>query len=101
MPGNEVLVRSKVADTREAARNYLAHVAALGQTGPAGTDGHPSMARQRAFLDHGPAMLGLVRDRTPLDFAWVPGYADYYPEAPGGKPLGRTIEPKPLDGKLL
>ena len=29
-------------------------------------------------------MLGLVLAKTPLRFAWVPGYADYYPEAPGG-----------------
>ena len=101
LPGNEVLAKAKVRDSRAAARTYLAYVAALGQTGPAGTDGHPSTARQRALLDHGPAMLGMVRDLTPLDFAWVPGYSDYYPEAPGGAALGRTIEPRPLDGKLL
>ena len=29
-------------------------------------------------------MLDLVLAMTPLRFAWVPGYADYYPEAPGG-----------------
>ena len=31
----------------------------------------------------------------------VPGYADYYPEAPGGLAAGRSIEPLPLDGRVL
>ena len=31
----------------------------------------------------------------------VPGYADYYPEAPGGLAAGRSIEPVPLDGRVL
>jgi 3-oxosteroid 1-dehydrogenase len=34
-------------------------------------------------------------------FAWVPGYADYYPEAPGGLSAGRSIEPVPLDGRRV
>ena len=46
-------------------------------------------------------MLALVRASTPVDFAWVPGYADYYPEAPGGLAQGRSIEPVPLDGRVL
>jgi 3-oxosteroid 1-dehydrogenase len=57
--------------------------------------------RQRALLEHGPAMVALVRASTPLDFAWVPGYADYYPEAPGGLAAGRSIEPVPLDARVL
>ena len=46
-------------------------------------------------------MLSLVLAMTPLRFAWVPGYADYYPEAPGGLAAGRRIEPVPLDGRVL
>ena len=91
VPGNEVLQRAGVADTVEQALAYLAQVA-----GP-----DVPVARQRALLEHGPAMLALVLARTPLRFAWVPGYADYYPEAPGGLPTGRTIEPVPLDGRVL
>src|SRR5207302_942169 len=34
-------------------------------------------------------------------FAWVPGYADYYPEAPGGLSAGRSIEPVPHDGRQV
>jgi len=91
VPGNEVLRHAGVRDTPEQARVYLAHVA--GECVPAG--------RQQALLEHGPAMLQLVRTHTPVDFAWVPGYADYYPEAPGGLACGRTIEPVPFDGRVL
>jgi 3-oxosteroid 1-dehydrogenase len=91
VPGNEVLQRAGVPDTVEQALTYLAQVA-----GP-----DVPVARQRALIAHGPAMLALVLARTPVRFAWVPGYADYYPEAPGGLTTGRTIEPVPLDGRVL
>ncbi|WP_064745120.1 3-oxosteroid 1-dehydrogenase [Pseudonocardia acaciae] len=91
VPNNEVLRAAGVPDTPERAADYLAHL--LGDEVPE--------ARRRALLEHGPAMLELVRAVTPLRFAWVPGYADYYPEAPGGMPRGRSIEPKPLDAGVL
>ena len=72
-PGNTVLRDARVADTPEQARAYLAYVA----------EGVPA-GRREALLEHGPDMLSLVLATTPLRFAWVPGYADYYPEAPGG-----------------
>jgi 3-oxosteroid 1-dehydrogenase len=90
-PGNDVLRRAGVRDSPEQASAYLAHVA--GDCVPA--------ERREALLAHGPAMLALVRSATPADFAWVPGYADYYPEAPGGLAQGRSIEPVPLDGRVL
>ena len=62
--------------------------------------GVPAELRE-ALLEHGPDMLSLVLAMTPLRFAWVPGYADYYPEAPGGLAAGRSIEPVPLDGRVL
>jgi 3-oxosteroid 1-dehydrogenase len=89
-PNNAVLRAAGVADTPEQARTYLAYVAA----------GVPEESRE-AFLGHGPAMLDLVLAMTPLRFAWVPGYADYYPEAPGGLASGRSIEPVPLDGRAV
>ena len=90
VPGNEVLRRAGVADTGEQARAYLAHVA-----------GDVTPVRQQALLAHGPAMVSFVRRHTPLEFAWVPGYADYYPEAPGGLATGRSIEPVPLNARVL
>src|SRR5688572_18423427 len=91
IPNNEVLQEAGVRDDPALAREYLAHVV--------GSDVSPD--RQRAFLDHGPAMLSFVLSHTPLRFSWVPGYADYYPETPGGSASGRTIEPVPFDGRDL
>ena len=90
-PGNTVLRAAGITDTPEQAGAYLAYVAG---------DCVPAELR-RAFLEHCPAMLSLVLANTPLRFAWVPGYADYYPEAPGGLARGRSIEPVPLDGRVL
>jgi 3-oxosteroid 1-dehydrogenase len=89
-PGNSVLRAAGVKDTPEQARAYLAYVA----------EGVPA-ERREALLAHGPDMLGLVLAKTPVRFAWVPGYADYYPEAPGGLAAGRSIEPVPLDGRRV
>ena len=90
-PGNTVLRRAGVPDTPELASAYLAHV----------TGDHVPAELRDALLDHCAAMLDLVLAMTPLRFAWVPGYADYYPEAPGGLACGRSIEPVPLDGSVL
>jgi len=90
-PGNAVLRAAGVSDTPGQARAYLAHVA--------GADVPASL--REAFLEHGPAMLDLVLARTPLRLAWVPGYADYYPEAPGGLARGRSVEPVPMDSRRL
>jgi 3-oxosteroid 1-dehydrogenase len=90
-PGNEVLRKAGVRDTPEQASAYLAHVA-----------GSPVPdALRRELLARGPEMLAFVRANSPVDFAWVPGYADYYPEAPGGLAQGRSIEPVPLDARVL
>jgi 3-oxosteroid 1-dehydrogenase len=91
VPCNSVLKRAGVRDSAEQATAYLAHVAG----------DCVSPERQQALLQHGPAMLDLVTAAAPVRFAWVPGYADYYPEAPGGMASGRTIEPEPLDGRIL
>jgi 3-oxosteroid 1-dehydrogenase len=90
-PGNEVLRRAGVRDVPDWASAYLAHVA-----GP-----NVQEKRREALLTHGPDMLALVRSSAPVEFAWVPGYADYYPEAPGGLAQGRSIEPVPFDGRVL
>jgi 3-oxosteroid 1-dehydrogenase len=90
VPQNSVLRKAGIADTAEQASAYLAYVA---------RESVPEL--RGAFLEHGPAMLDLVTANTPLGFDWVPNYSDYYPEAPGGRPGGRSIEPKLLDGRVL
>lgn len=91
IPGNEVLREAGVRESPEEAEAYLQHL----------VGGLVSEERQRALLERGPEMFSFVRANTPLEFAWVKGYSDYYPEAPGGRALGRTVEPVPLDGRVL
>jgi 3-oxosteroid 1-dehydrogenase len=91
VPGNYALEAAGVDDTPERAKQYLQSI--VGDEVPA--------IRRETFIDRGPEMMDFVRDHTPLRFAWVPQYADYHPEAPGGRPGGRSVEPVPLDGRVI
>ncbi len=91
IPNNEVLKRDGVKDTADAARTYL-HTIIGDAVEPEKID---------TYLDRGPEMLSFVLKHSPLKLCWVPGYSDYYPEAAGGKPTGRSVEPKPFDAKKL
>jgi len=95
IPNNEVLERDGVRDTVEAARTYLHGI--VGDKSKSGVEPE----RIDTYLDRGPEMLSFVLEHTPLKMCWVPGYSDYYPEAPGGRPRGRSIEPKPFDARKL
>ena len=91
IPNNEILKRARQSDTAEAARTYLHTI--IGDVVPA--------EKIDAYLQRGPEMLDFVLANTPLKMCWVPGYADYYPEQPGGRPAGRSIEPLPFDARKL
>ncbi|GAB3457675.1 3-oxosteroid 1-dehydrogenase [Actinophytocola sediminis] len=92
VPNNAVIRAAGIADTPEKAHAYLSHIT--------GGDDVPAELR-RAFLDAGPEMVDFVLANTPLRLRWVTDYPDYYPEAPGGLPTGRSIEPRPLDARVL
>jgi len=91
IPNNEILKRDGVSDTKEAASTYLRTI--IGDAVPP--------ERIDTYLERGPEMLSFVLKNTPLKMCWVPGYSDYYPETPGGKPTGRSVEPLPFDAKKL
>jgi 3-oxosteroid 1-dehydrogenase len=57
--------------------------------------------RRETFVDRGPEVMDFIRDHTPVRFAWVPEYADYLPERPGGRVRGRSVEPVPMDARFL
>jgi succinate dehydrogenase/fumarate reductase flavoprotein subunit len=66
------------------------------------TDGLVSDARIRQYVDSAPDMMAfLERLSSWLEFVWKPGYADYYPELPGGSELGSTINVPPIDLRTL
>ncbi|MDG4668571.1 FAD-binding protein [Mycobacterium sp. 236(2023)] len=66
------------------------------------TGGLVSDARLRKYVDAAPEMMEFLEKRSPwLEFVWKPGYADYYPEAPGGSALGSTINVPEIDLRVL
>ncbi len=91
IPNNEVLRRDGVQDTPEAARTYLHSI--IGDT--------VDPERIDTYLERGPEMLSFVLANSPLELRWVTNYSDYYPEAPGGRVGGRSVEPVPFDGHAL
>ncbi|WP_198538502.1 FAD-dependent oxidoreductase, partial [Mycobacteroides abscessus] len=91
IPNNEVLKKARQTDTPEAAREYLYSI--IGDVVP--------REKIDTYLDRGPEMLSFVLANSPLKLDWVPNYSDYYPEAPGGRAAGRSVEPKPFDAKKL
>lgn len=95
IPNNEVLKRDGVRDTPEAARTYLHGI--VGDRSVSGVEPE----RIDTYLQRGPEMLSFVLKNTPLKMCWVPKYSDYYPEAPGGRAEGRSIEPKPFNARKL
>ncbi|WP_158882862.1 3-oxosteroid 1-dehydrogenase [Amycolatopsis anabasis] len=91
IPGNEALRAAGIEEDPELARQYLAAI--VGDVVPAD--------RRDAFLDRGPEVVSFVHEHTPLRLRWVKDYSDYHPEAPGGRPGGRSVEPKPFDARVL
>jgi 3-oxosteroid 1-dehydrogenase len=66
------------------------------------TDGLVSEARIRQYVESAPQMLQFLERLSGwFEFVWKPGYADYYPELPGGSELGSTINVPPIDLRKL
>jgi 3-oxosteroid 1-dehydrogenase len=93
IPGNYALQAAGQVDPgdREAARLYLDSI--VGDVVP--------KVRRDTYLDRGPEVMDFIRDHTRVRFQWVPEYADYLPEQPGGRPRGRSVEPVPMDARFL
>jgi 3-oxosteroid 1-dehydrogenase len=66
------------------------------------TGGLVSRARLRQYVDTAPVMMEFLENLSPwFEFVWKPGYADYYPELPGGSELGSTINVPAIDLRKL
>jgi len=93
IPGNYALEAAGQVDPgdREEAKAYLDAI--VGDV--------VAKIRRDTYLDRGCEMMDFVRAHTPVRFAWVPEYADYLPEQPGGRARGRTVEPVPMDARFL
>src|SRR3954451_5835737 len=93
MPGNAALRKAGQVSPDDMAQAKLYLDSIVGDEVP--------KLRRDTYLDRGPEVLDFIHEHTPVRFQWVPEYADYPPEAPGGRPLGRSCEPVPLDARFL
>jgi len=93
VPGNYALRAAKqvAPDDAEQSKLYLKSI-----VGDVVSD-----IRRDTYVDRGPEVLDFLRDNTPVRLVWVPDYADYHPEQPGGRPQGRSVEPVPFDGNVI
>nr|WP_090275388.1 FAD-binding protein [Mycolicibacterium komanii]CRL68353.1 succinate dehydrogenase/fumarate reductase flavoprotein subunit [Mycolicibacterium komanii] len=66
------------------------------------TGGLVSDVRLRQYVDTAPEMMEFLEKLSPwFEFVWKPGYADYYPEVPGGSAQGSTINVPAIDLRKL
>jgi 3-oxosteroid 1-dehydrogenase len=93
IPGNDALRAAGQVEDDDLERSRLYLDSIVGDDVP--------KVRRDTFLDRGPEVMEFIREHTPLRFAWVPEYADYHPEAPGGRLRGRSVEPVPMDARSL
>lgn len=91
IPGNYALKAAGEADDLAESKRYLDSI--VGDVVP--------KVRRDTYIDRGPEVMEFIKEHTPVRFTWVPEYADYLPEAPGGRARGRTVEAIPLDARFL
>jgi 3-oxosteroid 1-dehydrogenase len=92
VPGAPAQRREGYTPSPEAVVEYLKRI----------TDGLVSEARIRQYVETAPQMLQFLEQLSGwFEFVWKPGYADYYPELPGGSELGSTINVPPIDLRKL
>jgi len=93
IPGNYALADAQQVDPDDDARSKEYLDAIVGDAVP--------KTRRDTYLERGPEVMDFIKANTPVRFRWVPEYADYHPEAPGGRARGRTVEPVPIDARFL
>jgi 3-oxosteroid 1-dehydrogenase len=91
IPNNPTLLKKKQGNPPEEVLRYLEVL----------TEGRVPVAKLEAYVEHGPKLMQMLAKSKWMKFTWCKGYSDYHPEKPGGKPLGRSIEAKPVNTKIL
>jgi 3-oxosteroid 1-dehydrogenase len=92
VPGAPAQRRAGYVPSADGVFEYLRHI-----TGGLVTD-----ARLRQYVDTAPVMMEFLERTSPwFEFVWKPGYADYYPELPGGSERGSTINVPAIDLRKL
>jgi 3-oxosteroid 1-dehydrogenase len=91
IPNNHLMTAAGVRDSLEDALTYLQAI----------TRGEVPEEKLRAYAETAPVMLKYLSDRAGLRMQSMLTYTDYYPEMPGGRPGGRSVEPEHFDARLL
>ena len=91
IPCNHLMRAAGVADSFEEARHYLQ--VTVGDRSPA--------ASRDMYLRQSVQMIEWLGRKSDLQCSYLPGWADYYPELPGGKAQGRAVEAQLFDGNAL
>ena len=91
IPGNKFMGDVDVKDSRAEAFQYLRAL----------IDDRVNDERLNTYIDNAPKMLDFLMENSPVQYVPIPGYADYYPDLPGWKSGGRTLDPMPIDGRVM
>lgn len=92
VPNNHYLQQANVADSFEEAKQYLD--ATIGN--------RVSDEIKETYLTEGIEMLKYLHETSEhMRFSYAKDYSDYYPQLPGGKGHGRSIEPLVFDLRKL
>jgi succinate dehydrogenase/fumarate reductase flavoprotein subunit len=91
IPNHPLQASIGIQDSLEEASTYLLH--------EAGERFDPE--RVNAFLTAGPRMVEFFMKETAVQFDPSALFSDYHPDAPGGKPGGRSIVAQAFDGRAL
>lgn len=92
IPNNKNISQANVQDSEEDAFLYMREVIPQDQVDD---------ETIKNYISNAPKMLDFLESNTELTYTPVTGYADYYPDYPGWKEGGRTMDPSPVDGKKL
>jgi 3-oxosteroid 1-dehydrogenase len=91
VPDNPHMPGRGVSDTPEDALTYLRSIVG---------DSTPDVLLQ-TYVTESRRMVEYLEERSAVRFESLEKYCDYYPEAPGGRAGGRSMECTPFDGRLL
>ena len=88
---NPGMAKEGIADSDEEGFEYLKHI----------TKGEVPDDRLWLYIRESKRVLAYLHDKTHVRYVPLAKYTDYYPEAPGGRSGGRSMDPLPFDGARL
>ncbi len=88
---NPGMAKAGIEDSDEEGFTYLKHI----------TKGEVPDDKLWLYIRESKRVLAYLHENTHVRYVPLAKYTDYYPEAPGGRPGGRSMDPVPFDGAKL